>query len=117
MAIETLPVKQNDLQPYYYAQVTDGSGAVVDITGATIYCTMKDARTGVLKINRQTAGINVSDAANGKFEYRWVSGDTDTVGKYYIEFEINPGSGGKFTIPADPETRAEVYIVQSLDAS
>jgi len=117
MSIETVYVKKNDLQPYYYAQVKDADNAVVIITGATIYCTMKHARTGALKIDRQTTGINISDGTNGKFEYKWQSGDTDTVGKYYIEFEINPGSGGKFTLPARPENKAEVHITESLDTS
>jgi len=116
MSIETFYIKQNDLQPYYYAQVKDAAGDVVAITGATIYCTMKSA-AGTLKINRQTTGINISDGTNGKFEYKWQSGDTDSVGKYYIEFEINPASGGKFTIPAKPEDKAEVHITESLDTS
>jgi len=117
MSIEPLYIKQNDLQPYYYAQVKDADGAVVAITGATIYCTMKDAKAGTLKINRQTTGITISDGTNGKFHYAWQSGDTNAVGKHYIEFEINPTSGGKFTLPAQPEDKAEVYVTQSLDAS
>jgi len=116
MSIKALYLKKNDLQPYYYAQVKDSDAAVVDITSATIYCTMK-LIGGAIKINRQTAGINVSDAANGKFEYKWQAGDTDTAGRYQIEFEVNPTSGGKFTIPADPDDKAEVRIKGSLDAS
>ena len=106
-------VKKNDLQPHYPAQVKDSAGNVVTLTGATIYCTMKNAADGTLKINRQTTGINISDAVNGKFEYQWQTGNTDTAGKYYIEFEINPASGGKFTIPAD--NSAVVTILESLD--
>jgi len=115
--IPALYIKQDDLQPYYYAQVTDADGDVVSIADATIYCTMKSSG-GSLKINRQTTGITISDGgANGQFHYAWQSGDTDTVGKYYIEFEINPGSGGKFTVPASPNERAEVFIEPGLDAS
>jgi hypothetical protein len=110
-------IKVNDLQPYYYSGAQDADGEVVNLSGATIYCTMKAARGGTLKIDRQTTGINITDAANGQFEYHWQSGDTDTVGKYYIEFEVNPTSGGKFTLPADPEERAEVQVVSSLDTS
>ena len=116
MAIKPLYLKENDLQPYYYAQVKDADEAVVDIDGATIYCTMKSA-AGTVKIDRQTTGITISDGANGKFRYAWQSGDTDTAGKYFIEFEIVPASGGKFTVPAKPTERAEVVIVPSLDAS
>lgn len=117
MSIDAFYIKKNDLEPYYYAQVKDADGDVVDITGATIYCTMKNARSGALKINRQTTGINLSTPASGKFEYQWQSGDTNSVGKYYIEFEINPASGGKFTLPAKPEDKAEVHVTESLDTS
>jgi len=117
MSIDAFYIKKNDLEPYYYAQVKDADGNVVNITGATIYCTMANARTGSRKINRQTTGINLSTPVSGEFEYQWQSGDTDSVGKYYIEFEINPASGGKFTLPSKPEDRAEVHVIESLDAT
>jgi len=115
--IEEFYIKKNDLQPDYHAQIKDGDGMVVEITGATIRCTMQNARTGALKIDRQDTGINISDGINGKFEYQWQSGDTDTPGKYYIEFEITPTAGGKFTVPASYEDRAVVIVLESLDAS
>jgi hypothetical protein len=117
MSTKALKITKNDLQPYYHATAEDSNG-VIDITGATIVCTMKNIRTGDLKINRQSAGINISDATNGEFEYKWVSGDTDTVGGYEIEFEITPTSGGKFTYPTTEEDgKAIVEIVDSLDTT
>ena len=91
-------------------------GTVISLSGATIYCTMKKVE-GSIKIDRQTDGINISDAAAGEFEYKWQSGDTDTLGSYHIEFEINPSSCGKFTIPADPNDIALVKIEASLDTT
>jgi len=114
MSIKILHLKQHDLQPYYYAEAKDSDGNAITITGATIYCTMK-AMSGAIKINRQTTGVTITDGANGQFEYRWQSGDTDTVGRYKIEFEINPASGGKFTLPVDEQ--AVVHIHEALDAS
>jgi len=116
MSIKTLFLKKNDLQPYYYAQAKDSDGNAISLSGATIYCTMKSL-AGTVKIDRQTTGISITDAAEGEFEYRWQSGDTDTTGPYTIEFEINPSSGGKFTIPADPADKAIVSIRASLDAT
>ena len=114
MNVIALLIKKNDLQPHYPEQVKDSAGTVVNLTGATIYCTMKNiVDDGTLKINRQTTGINISDAVQGKFEYQWQTGNTDTAGKYYIEFEINPASGGKFTVP--PDDSAIVWIKESLD--
>lgn len=115
MAIKELKIIKNDLQPYYYLQVKDASGVVVNITGATIYCTLKLSGSSAIKINRQTTGINITDATNGKFEYRWQAGDTDTQGSYNIEFEINPASGGKFTLPGPGQGIAKVIISNSLD--
>lgn len=112
-SIDTLYIKKNDKQPYYYAQIKDASDAVVNITGATIYCTMKNLNLGTTKINRQTTGINISDGTNGKFEYRWQGTDTNTVGTYSIEFEINPISGGKYTVPT--RKQAVVVVEDSLD--
>lgn len=113
MAIKDLKITKNDLQPYYYVQATDAAAVVINITGATIYCTMKQVDATTIKINRQTTGINITDAVNGLFEYRWQAGDTDTVGEYYIEFEINPASGGKFTFGGVGV--AKVIIKDSLD--
>ncbi len=111
---DPLYIKKNDLQPYYYGAVVNSANAVVPITGATIYCTMKNAVSGALKITRQTTGITITDGSNGLFEYHWQATDTDTSGKYFIEFEINPGSGGKFTVPVKSDD-AIVMIVDSLD--
>ncbi len=117
MSIEALKLVKNDLQPYYRVKVQKSDGTAIDLTGATIYCTMKPKGGTTLKINRQTTGIVITDAANGEFEYRWQAGDTDTTGLYHIEFEINPGSGGKFTVPNPKEGPAEVAIVDSLDST
>jgi len=114
MSIKKLYLKKNDLQPYYYAVAKDSSGNAVPLSGATIYFTMK-LLDGDIKINRQTTGIHVTDETAGEFEYRWQSGDTDTLGVYAIEFEIDPSSGGKFTVPVKSDNKAIVTIRKSLD--
>jgi len=114
MSTETLYMKRYDLQPYYYAQVVDSDGDVIDLTGATIRCTMKSLG-GTVVINRGTTGVTITNATEGYFEYRWQSGDTDALGTYHIEFEITPAAGGKYTLPAKPDEKALVHIVKSLD--
>ncbi|MEK6849669.1 MAG: hypothetical protein AABY01_03820 [Nanoarchaeota archaeon] len=113
--IKTFYITQHDLQPYYPVQVKSTSGGVVDLTSATIRCNMKTKKGTAIQINRGTTGVNVSDATNGNFEYRWQSGETGTTGQFYIEFEITPSSGGKFTVPNYKDGRAEVQIVAGLD--
>ena len=111
---------ETDLQPYYYAKVVDNNGGI-DLSGASIVCSMKNLTDGTLKINRQSAGIVIDpdQVANiGQFKYEWQAGDTDTPDNYCIEFEITPAAGGKFTIPAsNSESPALVNINESLDTS
>jgi hypothetical protein len=116
--VETLFLTQFDLQPEYKVTVTDSTGGVVDITGAAIRTTMRLSRSTTVKIDRSTA-INISSAAEGKFEYQWQSSDTDTTGTYDIEFEITPVAGGKFTVPNRTPTEgvAKVRIVAGLDST
>lgn len=115
--IATLNLIQHDLQPYYYMLVKDTNNAAIDLTGATIYCTMKNIASDSLKINRQTTGIAIANQTTnkGEFEYRWQSGDTNTIGVYLIEFEINPASGGKFTLPTDLQGIAKISIRADAD--
>ena len=106
---------QYDLQPYYPVQIKSSDNSPFDLTGATIRCNMKTRKGNILKINRESTGINVSDAPNGKFEYRWGTANVDTVGEYNIEFEITPFSGGKFTVPNPKDGKAQVNIISGLD--
>ncbi len=112
MAIKTLQLHTNDLQPYYRVTVKDSDANLIDLTGATIVCTMKESATGAVKINSASAGVVIANQTTnkGEFEYRWQTGDTDTVGSYYIEFEITPQSGGKFTLPSPDQGQAGVVI-------
>lgn len=117
MAIPILYLTKNDLQPYYYVTVQDSNGNNIDLTGATIVCTMKNIDTGLLTINRASSGIYVSNQTTnpGEFELRWSSEDTDEPGTYYIEFEITPQIGGKFTLPNRTYGEAVIVILDSLD--
>jgi hypothetical protein len=111
-------ITQHDLQPYYKAQAKDTDGAI-DLTGATIYCTMKTQDGVTTKISRQMAGITIDPdqtTNKGNFRYEWQGTDTDAVANYFIEFEINPATGGKFTLPQSPDI-AEVKVVSGLDTT
>ncbi len=117
MAIKDLYVTQHDLQPYYRVTVKDSAGNLIDLTGVTIVFTMKSVG-GIVKINRQSTGVIIANQTTnkGEFEYRWQAGNTDTSGEYYIEFEVTPASGGKFTLPGPDLGRAKVVVVEDLDA-
>ncbi len=117
MAIKKLQLHTNDLQPYYRVTVKDSDSNLIDLTGATVVCTMKESANGAVKINRQSAGIVIANQTTnkGEFEYRWQTGDTNTAGSYNIEFEITPQSGGKFTLPSPDQGQAVVPIVADYD--
>jgi hypothetical protein len=115
--IETFYIKRNDLQPYYQAVVNDADGDPVGISGATIYATMQKAEDGSIVTSRQTTGCNITSADGGLFEYQWQASDTVEAGRFFIEFEITPASGGKFTIPNREDEKAEIIILEDLDAT
>ncbi len=110
-----LILKRNDLQPYVYVRAIEATGTALDLTGATIRATMRRINDGTLKINRQTAGVTITAAATGLFQYQWQSGDTDTTGAYTFEFEITPPTTGKFTLPA--QQNLIINIIADDDAT
>ena len=106
-------MRRNDMQPYYYAKVLDADGNAINLTGASIVATMVNEDTKVAKFTNQACTLN-ADPTTGKFYYAWGANDTDTVGKFDIEFQVTPASGGKFTVP--PKGKARVVIKADLDA-
>ncbi len=102
-------IKRDDRRPYFRVQLTQ-NGEPVDLTGATaVRFTMKEGAT--LKIDG--ASMVAVDAATGVFEYQWANGDTDTVGDYSVEVEVDWGgspailqsfpSTGYFTLTINPD--------------
>lgn len=112
---DTFYIKRNDLQPYFYVKAIESTGTAIDLTGATIRFSMVNLSTNAIAINRQTAGVTITAAATGLFQYQWQSGDTATTGTYAPEFEITPGSGGKFTLPINRDSK--IIIVADEDAT
>lgn len=98
-------IKRNDQEPALTVEVTDENGAPIDLTGATAKFFMKDPRS-TLKVNG--AAATITDAANGKAQYAWAPGDTDTDGEFYGEFEFTLASGRRLTAPSDGYIRIVV---------
>ena len=107
--VKTHKMKRNDLQPHYRFAVPDST----DLTGATFTCTMINVATKALVITRGSAGCVVTSGIDRQLEYRWQDGDTAAAGIFKIEFEVNPVSGGKFTVPVTGS--ALVQIGEDLD--
>lgn len=90
-------VKQNDRRPAAEVTIKRGT-SVVDLNLATgVTFKMRErTQSGALKVN--TAAV-ITDATNGVVEYRWQSGDTDTPGTYYAEWEVIWNDGTTETFP------------------
>ena len=106
-------MRQHDLGPAYYARATDKNGTAIDLTGATIAATMQSSAGGSNIFSSQACTI--TDAAAGDFEYAWQGTNTATVGEFYIEFQVTPLTGGKYSLPANG--RALITIEADLDGA
>jgi hypothetical protein len=90
-------IKQNDTSPSMLANLTDGDGNAINLTGATVNVHVKDLE-GNIKIDRT---IDIPDPLIGRVRLNWQTGDTDTVGTYYVEFEATYNDGSIETFPND----------------
>tara|TARA_R110000796_G_scaffold197368_1_gene313717 strand:- start:183 stop:503 length:321 start_codon:yes stop_codon:yes gene_type:complete len=88
-------IKQNDTSPSLKANLTDSDLTPIALTGATVKLHMKSI-TGVVKVD---SSMIIIDAANGVIQYNWSSGNTDTVGTYYVEFQVTYSDGSIETFP------------------
>lgn len=98
-------IKQNDRRPVFVVVLKDNFGepgeAIVNLTaaGGTAFFNMRAASGGAVKISRGTA--LVTNAAGGEVTYSWISADTDTVGSYEAELEVQWNDGKVETFPND----------------
>jgi hypothetical protein len=88
-------IKQNDTSPSLQATLKDASLSPVDLTGATVMFHMKSV-DGTVKVDQQ---MTITDDTGGVVQYDWQSGDTDTVGTYYVEFEVTYADSSIETFP------------------
>ena len=88
-------IRQNDTSPSLQALLKDADRNPIDLTGASVRFHMK-AVGGAVKVD---AAMTVVDQDNGVVQYDWVTGDTDTVGTYNVEFEVTYSDGAIETFP------------------
>ena len=88
-------IKQNDTSPSLEATLKDAQLVPIDLMGASVKFHMKSS-DGVVKVNQN---MIITDTDNGVVQYNWVTGDTDTVGAYYIEFQVTYSDSSIETFP------------------
>jgi hypothetical protein len=108
-ASNDLTLMVNDLQPYYYVQVKDASGAF-NLSGYSVYFSMRKTTASSNKVDKKA--MTVTAASTGFAEYRWAWGDTDTAGTYKLEIRVEETANttNGFTLPT---TQQDHIIVKS----
>lgn len=96
--MSTWSIKKGDRAPAYAAQLKV-NGEVLSLVGGglTVRFYMRPKGGGALVVDGGTATI--TNAAEGRVEYAWEDGDTDTVGTFEAEFRVT-ASGVTRTIPS-----------------
>lgn len=90
-------IKQNDTLPNLDAQLIDATGNPLNLDLCGVHFHMANYR-GIEKINRP---VTVTNIATGEVRVEWQTGDTEEIGTYKCEFEVNMPDGKTLTVPND----------------
>jgi hypothetical protein len=102
----TFYIKQNDTSPKIQATLKDGDGDVINLTDAIVRFHMREI--GETTTTTDASATVVSPATSGVVQYNWAADDTDTVGSYQAEFEVEYGDGSIETFPNNGYIRVEI---------
>lgn len=90
-------IKQNDTLPHLEVQLLDVDDNPINLDLCGVHFHMNE-RNGGNVIDTPAIILNEID---GQVKYEWQLGDTDKVGIYECEFEINMPDGNIVTVPTD----------------
>lgn len=102
-------IKQNDTSPSLQATLKDASLSPIDLTGASVQFHMKSV-DGTVKVD---AAMDIVTPLSGLVQYDWQAGDTDTVGTYYVEFQVTYADLAVETFPNNGSL--SVNVVRELN--
>jgi hypothetical protein len=102
-------IKQSDTSPSLQATLQDADGNTINISYSTVRFHMKQVGGSVVIDQPMT----IVDEENGVVRYDWQSGDTDTPGTYYVEFEVTYQDLSVETFPNN--TNETVLIIPQLN--
>lgn len=98
-------IKQNDTSPSLQSTLKDAALNPINLTGASVRLHMKSVDGG-FKVDEEMVVVN---ALQGVVQYDWQEGDTDTVGTYYVEFEVTHSDDSVETFPNDGNKVVSVF--------
>lgn len=87
----TTTIKRGSTLPALTASLVDASNTAVNLTTATSVTMVMRSQAGIAPKVSKTATI--TNAATGAVSYSWTSQDTDTAGRYDVEWIVNWASG------------------------
>lgn len=94
-------IGQNDLLEPIFHDLIDSLDQPIDLTTAVnLEFHMVNVNTHVVKIASGTA-VTIPSDDNNRIQYNWQSGDTDTPGLYFGEWQFEKG-GKVETVPNGP---------------
>lgn len=101
-------IKQNDTSPRLETVLLDGDGTPIDLTAAmSVKLSMRACEhPKTVALNKVAASYNATTA--GEVWYQWQAADTDTVGKYEIEWTVEFPGGIILTVPSKGFDTVEV---------
>lgn len=106
MAVD-FTIKADDQLPEFQNVLKDDLNAIVNLTGVLgVRFIMKDKATNEVKID--APAVIVTPLA-GLVKYVWEVGDTDTIGTYNAEFEVQFGDGRLETFPNWKHLQVKVF--------
>lgn len=100
------PMKQNDTLPPLKATLKNGSTAVPLTDVSSVRFKMRAIDGNTIKVD---SAATIIDSANGRVQYDWSAGDTDTAGTFKIEFELTYATGGVRTYPTSAVEIVQIY--------
>jgi len=99
MADPTFYIKQNDTRPELDIFLRDDKDRSINITGATVKFSMRNAATNVVKIS--LGSVTTVSSTAGRVKYSFTASDTDTAGNFDGEFQVTFVGGQVETFPND----------------
>ena len=93
-------MKTGDTEPNLSVELVKNNGVSQVLTGYEVHFRMREAGGDQLIVDDDTTGnVSITGEDQGKVEYSWQPGDTETPATYECEFEIDDSADSIITFP------------------
>lgn len=110
----TFVIKRGDTAPAFSKRLYDRSGYPLSLDDvADVSFHMRDKNYNMTVTDNTAGNVTITDSTSGEVEYQWASGDTEEVGTYLAEFELEYTDGRIRTVPAYSDY--EIKVVEDIN--